>query len=66
MAFIHDNALSFALDLLGANLQHTDEANLFLTLGLDTDNLTSFKGILSIRQTASGGGKTRGHECCAR
>ena len=66
MAFIHNHALSFTLDFLGANLQHTDEANLFLALGCNTNDLTGLNGMLGIRQSTSGGSQAGGHESCAR
>lgn len=64
MALIHNNTLPFALDLLCANLQHTDKANLFLSFGLDTNDLTSLERMLGIRQASSRRGEAGGHERC--
>lgn len=62
MTFIHYNALSFALDLLSADLQHTNEANFLLALGFDANNLPCLDGIFFIGQLASWGCETGGHE----
>jgi hypothetical protein len=63
MTFIHDNTLSFALNFLGANLQHANEANLLLTLGLDTNDLTRLNRVLCVGESASRGCQTWSHEC---
>lgn len=62
MTFIHYNALSFALDLLGADLQHTDQANLLLALGFDANNLSRLNGIFFIGQLTSWGCETGSHK----
>lgn len=66
VTLIHNNTLSFALDLLGANLQHTDKTNLLLALSLDSNNLPSLDSVLSIRQSTPRGGKAGSHKRCAR
>lgn len=66
VALVHNNTLSFALDLLGANLQHTDKTNLLLALSLDSNNLPSLNSVLGIRQSTPRGGKTGSHKRCAR
>jgi hypothetical protein len=62
MALIHNNTFPFALDLLSANLQHTNKTDLLLTLSLNTDDLSGLKGMLGIGQTTSGRGETGSHE----
>lgn len=65
MTLIHNNSLALRLHLLSAHLQRTNKTYLLLTLGLHSNDGTSLKRVLSIRQRATGGCQTRGHECGA-
>lgn len=48
MTFINNNSLPFTLNLLSANLQHTNHTNLLLALSLDANDLPSLKRMLGI------------------
>lgn len=62
MSLIHNNSLALRLHLLSTHLQCTNETDLLLTLGLHSNDGTSLKRVLGIRQRATGRCQSRGHE----